>query len=149
MRKDEKTKIYELKKHLRRYKKQMLVIRRLENKLANIDDKIYKIKTVSYSDEPKGGRPVTITDLLSDKIELGERINHLVQKARQLRSETLSEIDMLDDPRYAEVMEQYYIECKTFEDIADSTGYTLRHIMRLQSEALKSMSLKWHNDDIT
>lgn len=149
MRKDEKIKIYELKKHLRRYKKQMLVIRRLENKLANIDDKIYKIKTVSYSDEPKGGQPITITDLLSDKIELEERINHLVQKARQLRSETLSEIDMLDDPRYAEVMEQYYIECKTFEDIADSTGYTLRHIMRLQSEALKSMSLKWHNHDIT
>ena len=129
------------KKFMKRYTKNKALIERLENKLALLEDRITSAKSPNYSGMPRGGTRVTTAELISDKIELEERIRRLKDKGETLRSEVLAEIDRLDDVRYAIVLEGFFINGYSFEDIADNEGYTLRHVFRLYSEAIKFLTM--------
>ena len=129
------------KKYLKRYRKNVACINRLENKLRDLDDRITKVKTPTLSGMPRGGVPVTIDELISDKIELENRIKRLRQKNKKVRAEVLEEIDSLDDPRYCEVLESYLIECRTLEEIAESECYTVRHVYRLYCDAIAQLTV--------
>jgi chromosome segregation ATPase len=129
------------KRYMKRYKKNKALISRLEKKLADLNDRIYKIKSSSFSAMPKGGNPIDITDLIADKEELLGRISRLKEKGKILKTETLSIIDDLDDVRYAEILESFFVDCKTFEEISDEMGYTTRNIIKIYSEAIVNLSL--------
>lgn len=131
----------EMKKdYLRRYRVNVLLVRRLENKHRNIDEKLYKVKSPNYSGMPRGGVPFSIEDLISKKLEIEKRIARLKAKGEKIREEILEKIDELEDTRHVEIMELYFIECKDFRTMASETGYTERHIFRLYSEAINRMS---------
>ena len=138
---DEKIQEIERKKRsLKRYKKNLACIGRLEEKLILLDEKIKSVKSPNYSGMPRGGTPVTVEELLSDKIELEERIKRLRGKSKNLKTDILEEIDSLEDPRYCEVLEGFFIDCKSLEDIAENEGYNVRHVYRLYSEAVKTLA---------
>ena len=130
------------KRSLKRYKKNKALIGRLEEKLALLEDRLTSVRSSKYSDMPRGGTPVTVEDLILDKAELEERIERLRAKGRDLRSEILAEIDTLEDTRYAEVLESFFIDGYTLEEIADNEGYTVRHVYRLYSEAITFLALR-------
>ncbi len=129
------------KRSLKRYKKNLSCIERLEAKLNQIETRMTSIRSSKFTDMPRGGIPITIEDLTIDKIELEERIDRLKKKSRKLRSEILEEIDRVDDVRYSEVLESFFIDCKSLEDIAEKMGYTDRHIYRLYSEGVTYLAL--------
>lgn len=129
------------KRSLKRYKKNKALIGRLEEKLALLEDRLTSVRSPRFSDMPRGGKPVTVEDLILDKTELEERIERLRTKGKGLRSEILAEIDTLEDTRYAEVLESFFIDGYTLEEIADNEGYTVRHVYRLYSEAITFLAL--------
>lgn len=129
------------KRSLKRYKKNRACIDRLEEKLSLLDDRIKSIKTPSLSGMPRGGQPITIDELMSDKMDLEKRIARLKEKSDNLKYEILEEIDTLDDVRYVEILESFFIDCIDLEDIADNEGYTVRHVYRLYSEAVTKLAL--------
>ena len=133
--------IEQKKRSLKRYKKNLACISRLEDKLALLDNRITSVRSPNLSGMPRGGQPVSLDELLSDKIELEERIERLRKKSAGLKREILAEIDSLDDFRYCEILEAFFIECLSLEDIADRDGYTTRHVYRLYSEAVKELAL--------
>lgn len=136
------SKIQELdkrKKYLKQYKKTKALVERLEKKLYSLDERIYSVKSPIVSDMPRGGVPVELVDLLSDKEELEARINRLNQKARRYKIEITDKIDELEDVRYAEILEAFFIDFKTFDEIADEKGYHTRHVIRLYSEAILAL----------
>ena len=133
------------KRYLKRYKKNLALIERLENKLADLNERIYKIKSPSFSAMPKGSNPVDLSDLISDKDELEARIKRLRKKGKTLKAETLEIIDELDDVRYAEILESFFIDCKSFEEISEDMGYTTRWIIKVYSEAISKISIKTLN----
>ena len=90
---------------------------------------------------PRGGVPVTMDDLLSDKTDLENRIKRLKEKSKKLKSEILEEIDSLDEPRYIAVLEGFFIDCLSMEDIAENEGYTVRHIYSLYHDAIRALTL--------
>lgn len=51
----------------------------------------------------------------------------------------LEEIDTLEDDRYVEVLESFFIDCKSFADIAEDTGYQERHVIRLYSQGIEEL----------
>jgi DNA-directed RNA polymerase specialized sigma subunit len=85
---------------------------------------------------PRGGTPITTADLIADKCELESRIAKLKSKAARIRSEIIDEIDLLDDPRYADILEAYFLDGLTMEEVAARYSYTTRHAYRLYSEAV-------------
>lgn len=129
------------KRILKRYKRNAAMIDRLAEKLEELNNKIYSLNSPSLSDMPRGGEPVQVEDLIADKLILEQRIERLKVKGQALRSELMDLIDNLDDPRYAEILERFFIDREDFETIANETGYTVRHVIRLYSEGILSMSL--------
>lgn len=124
------------KRYLRRYRKNLSCIDRLEEKLKLLEVRLSSPKSPNLSGMPRGGTPVTIEDLISDRKELEDRITRLKAKSKILKSEILEEIDTLDDPRYCEILEAYFIDGYTLEKIAEKECYTDRHVFRLYSEAI-------------
>lgn len=147
MEKDKIQEVEKKKRELKRYKKNLACINRLEEKLFSLDERIRSVKSPSYSGMPRGSTPVTTEDLIADKMELEERINRLVAKGRNLKREILEEIDSVEDYRYCEILEAFFIGCQTLEDIAEENGYTVRHVYRLYSEAVTLLALRCHKDD--
>lgn len=127
--------------YLKRYRKNILLIDRLEEKLARLDDRIFKIKSTTFGDQPKGGIPISLDELLADKEDLNIRINKLLVRGRKYKQEIEQQIDSLEDVRYAEILEMFFIELKDFEIIADELGYTIRHVIRLYSEAIDILAM--------
>ena len=131
------------KKSLKRYKNNLACIRRLEGKLYLLEERIKSVKSPNLSGMPRGGVPVTIEDLISDKMDLERRIKKLKSKNKIVKSEILDEIDSLDDSRYCEILEAFFIDCKTIQDIAEEMGYTDRYIYDLYSDAVTELALNY------
>lgn len=126
---------------LRRYRNNLSCVSRLERKLALLDERITTIKSPNFSGMPKGGVPVTIEDLLSDKMDLEKRIKRLKKKGKEIKESILEEIDSLEDSRYCDVLEAYFIDGLSIEKIAENMGYTERHIYTLYKEAISILSV--------
>ncbi len=141
MTENEKSEFHRKKRWLKRYRKNRACLFRLEEKLAQLDERLYRVKAPNYSGMPRGGTAATIEDLLTDKTELEARINRFCVQGRRIKAETLEKIDELEDSRHAEVLEYYFIDCLSMDEIAELTGYTNRHVFRLYSEAIGLMSL--------
>jgi hypothetical protein len=124
------------KRSLKRYKKNLACVGRLEDKLRSLDERRLSVKSPSLSGMPRGGIKVTNEDLTADRIDLEKRIKRLKDKGNRLRDQILEEIDSLEDPRYCEVLEAFFIECKSISDIAEDMGYTDRYIYDLYKDAV-------------
>lgn len=135
------------KRYLKRYRKNRALIRRLKNKIINLDDRIKSIRSPGFSDMPRGGTPITKEDLTAEKVDIERRIERLELKGGNIKNDIIDIIDELEDPRYAEVLESFLIDCKDFGDIAEDNGYSVRHVERLYGEAIKAivgiMSENW------
>lgn len=129
------------KQYLKRYKKNKALIDRLQDKILMLDQRVKGIRSPSFSDMPRGGTPITKEDLIAEKIEIEERISRLETKGKKIKTEILEKIDELDDPRYVEILEAFFVRCKDFDYIAEESGYTKRHVIRLYSEAIQNMSI--------
>lgn len=127
------------KKFLKRYKRNNACIDRLKIKLKELDERIKSAKSPNYSGMPKGGVPVTVEELISDKLDLEKRIDKLKAKKSKLKNDVVEQIDNLDDTRYIDILEKFFIELMSFGEIAEELGYNERHVIRLYSEAIKEL----------
>lgn len=125
------------KRSLKRYKINLACIGRLEEKLTLLDERIKSVKSPNYSGMPRGGTPVSLEELLSDKVDLEKRIKRLKDKCKKLKDQILEEIDSIEDPRYCEVLEAYFIDCMTMPEIALEMGYSERYTYDLYDKAIK------------
>ena len=94
---------------------------------------------------PRGGTPITTADLIADKCELESRIAKLKSKSARIRSEILDEIDLLDDSRYVDVLEAYFIDGLTMDEVAARYCYTVRHAYRLYQDAILILAFESQN----
>lgn len=130
------------KRILKRYRINRSCIERLEDKLYLLEQRLQSVKSPGFSDMPRGnGSPITTEELILDKLDLEKRIKRLKNKSVKIRDQLLEAIDSLEDPRYCEVLESYFIECKTIEDIALDMGYNDRYIYDLYRKAIIEINL--------
>lgn len=91
-----------------------------------------------------------IDDLLSDQLtsddnillsETRERIEAIEQDSNQIRKEIYTVIDRLDNYHEIEVLEMFFIFNYNFERIADEKCYSIRHVIRTYSRAIRNLEL--------
>ena len=91
-----------------------------------------------------------IDDLLSDQLtsddtillsETKERIEAIEQDSNQIRKEIYTVIDRLDNYHEIEVLEMFFIFNYNFERIADEKCYSIRHVIRTYSRAIRNLEL--------
>lgn len=128
------------KRSLKKYKKNSAKLTRLEEKLHVLEERITSVRSPNYSGMPRGGTPVTLADLLADKIELEERIANQKEINREYKRAITKELDQLDDVKHIEVLELFFIDCLTPEEIAEELNYNVRTVYRLYSEGVKLLT---------
>ena len=136
----EETKIK--KSFLKRYRNYLIRIERLEEKLLSIDNQLEGMSSKQISDMPTGGLPVTVEDILNRKEETKKRIQRLIDTSLLVKEEIYEVIDHIDDYRFAEVLESYFIECKTLEVIAEEKHYSVQHVGYLYGKGLEMIQLE-------
>ena len=129
------------KRFLKRYIKNEACRKRLEEKVATLENRMKGLKAVTISDMPRGGSPISLEDLLIQKEELLERINRVKKKSDKYRKEILAEIDQLDDEREVEILESYYLEDKDIVDIAIEIGYHEKTVGNIFHSAIVNLAL--------
>lgn len=130
----------ENKRFLLGYRKIMDKIERLEEKLKVLTDR-YELKAQTYSDEPKGGRPATLEDMVIQKERLESRIAAYYSKSRAIRDKFEKAAEKMDNQTEARILDYYFFEGMTLEQIADELGYTVRHVSRLYHHGLSVIDL--------
>ena len=134
------SKFEENKRFLLGYRKIMDKIERLEDKLKVLTDR-YELKAQAYSDEPKGGRPATLEDMVIQKEKLESRIEAYYSKSRAIRDKFEKAAEKMDNQIEAKILDYYFFEGMTLEQIADKLGYTVRHVSRLYHHGLSVIDL--------
>ena len=73
-------------------------------------------------------------------VELEGLVDQKIQEQLTLKDETLLTIGKLKDRRQRMILTEYYLEMKTWEQVAVDIGYSYQHVMRLHGYALKAVS---------
>lgn len=81
-----------------------------------------------------------IDTIIDMQVEIRREICNLVH----LKNEARNKINQLSDSRYIDILTDYYINCKTWEQVAEDNGYSDRHVRRLHGYALQSFRKKFN-----
>lgn len=93
---------------------------------------------------------VRFDDLNKDKIssedsifltETQDRIKAIEQDSVKIRKEIYAVIDKLDNYHEIEVLEMFFIFDYDFEKIADEKCYSIRHVIRTYSRAIRNLEI--------
>lgn len=114
-------------------------IKRLENKLAQIDEDMATLKSPKLTSEPKASVRITLDDKLIQHDELEDKINTLLKHMRRIRCEITQCIDALDNQRQAEVLDRYFISAQSLEYIADDIGYSRSYVTKLYVQGVQTV----------
>ena len=136
----------EVKRFLRRYEYNEDRIKELEEELELLQERATSVSSPQLSDMPRGGVKKTKEDIIAEIDILERRVDRLIVKRRALKEEIEMVIDDLGDPKLCKVLDLYYIEFKTLEQIADEMCYTVRYVGELYHKALNAIVLPVKNE---
>ncbi|GEO48475.1 hypothetical protein [Companilactobacillus kimchii] len=129
-------KFQENKKFLKRYKPFLRQLKRLEERLYQLDDRIESTHSARITGMPGGGIPRGLNDELGQREELEQRINNLLMESRPIKHEILSTLDHLDNPNQANVLELFFINDMDLYTISENLDYSFRQANRLYKEGI-------------
>lgn len=129
------------KAYLMRYRKIHTKIDRLKDKLNRLNER-YDLKGVSYSSEPSSSVKKTLDDVLAQKEYLENKIDEMVSKSIDIRNEIAEKLLDLDNQLEATVLDFYFLERYSLNDIADELSYSDRQIERLYVDGIMSVECR-------
>lgn len=71
--------------------------------------------------------------------DLDAEINAEIDKLVDVQKDIMHTIGKVDDERYRIILTERYIDCKTFEQIADDIHYSYMQIFRLHGQSLAAV----------
>jgi DNA-directed RNA polymerase specialized sigma24 family protein len=89
----------------------------------------------SLTGMPRGGAK-DWTETADRLIELEQRVNAQIREMVRWKLAAIDAIRAVEDPRLAEVLELYYIDGFTWEQVAERMGLDPRWVFRLHGRAL-------------
>lgn len=129
------------KAYLMRYRKIHTKIDRLKDKLNRLNER-YDLKGVSYSSEPSSSVKKTLDDVLAQKEYLENKIDEMVSESIDIKNEIAEKLLDLDNQLEATVLDFYFLERYSLNDIADELSYSDRQIERLYVDGIMSVECR-------
>lgn len=126
------------KAYLMRYRKIHTKIDRLKDKLNRLNER-YDLKGVSYSSEPSSSVKKTLDDVLAQKEYLENKLDEMISESIDIRNEITEKLLDLDNQLEATVLDFYFLEQYSLNDIADELSYSNRQIERLYIDGIMSV----------
>ena len=94
------------------------------------------------SDMPKGRGTREWTDTVLELVDLCRTIDSEIRQLCRVKREVTEAIDSVEDMRYRRILELRYRSYKTWEQIAQETGYDERYIYKLHGRALLDVKIR-------
>lgn len=129
------------KAYLMRYRKIHTKIDRLKDKLNRLNER-YDLKGVSYSSEPSSTVTQTLDDIIAQKEYLQNKLNKLIDESYNIRNDIMDKLLDLDNQLEATVLDFYFLEQYSLNDIADELSYSERQIERLYIDGIMSIECR-------
>lgn len=112
------------------------------------NDELYHLKLKSLQVSPQSqsekvqssGSGGDFTKIIDKIILLQDKINEEIDLLVELKEQARTLIHRLTDERYKAVLTEYYLNHKTWEQVADCMNYDLRWVYRIHGKALKEFS---------
>jgi DNA-directed RNA polymerase specialized sigma subunit len=92
-------------------------------------------RMAQISDMPRGGNS-DWTETANALIDLEKDMNAKIREMVKVKRLAMEAIEAVEEIRYREVLELYYLNGYTWEKVAEQMGYDVRHITRLHGKAL-------------
>lgn len=105
-----------------------------------------KLKSLQVSPQSKGERVQSssgggdFTTIIDRIVDLQNKINQEIDELVKLKDNARTLIHKLTDRRYQTVLTEYYINHKTWEQVADIMDYDLRYVYKVHGRALQVFS---------
>ena len=106
--------------------------------IAETRDRLTKVTQTYDGDGAQSSKDPHKYDHL---VELESLCDELIDKQYELKAEILRKISQLPDRRHRLVLKEYYIDCKTWEQVSVDLHYSYMHTTRLHGYALKAFQL--------
>ena len=125
-------------------KQYMNRVRRVDKEIQALDRLILKtresVESITQKYDSDGARSTKNPHKYDRLVELESLVDEKIQEQLNLKAETLITIAKLKDRRQRIVLTEYYLEMKTWEQVAVDIGYTYQHTMRIHGYALKTIA---------
>lgn len=120
-------------------------IEREEEQLERLRAKVEAGRMSSVTGMPRGGAS-DWTETVDRLIELERRLNARIREMCALKQSAMDMIDRVEEARYREVLELYYLHGLTWTQVAEVMHLDLRWIYRLHGRALRAVRPSEHFD---
>lgn len=127
------------KRELKRYKEMDCELKRLEDKIAEIETKLYSVKTPTLSDMPKGGMAADMADKIAKLADLKALYDDKWDELINERLRIEEAINSLEDSTERALMGYKYIDGLTWEEVCVKINYSWKQTHRIHSRALKNI----------
>lgn len=104
-----------------------------EERLAQLDARLYSPPSRRITNMPRGGQPVTMETLIAEKIELQDQINAKCMQRNMIKQS----IEAMPHARDRRILKLMYIDGMTQEAIAERINYSLTQTRRYYEAALE------------
>lgn len=101
----------------------------LQMNIARISPQTTNDRVQSSSDND----PMKIVDKI---VDLRNEINAEIDELVDLKIAVRAKINQLSDERFVIILTDYYINCKTWEQVATDNHYDIRYVFKLHDHAL-------------
>ena len=96
--------------------------------------------TAQLSDMPHGSAISDKSKITDKRIDLENSLGDIVVKLYERINQAKGYINTLTNSDQRTVLTEYYLNDKTWEEIAYKTNYTYRHVHRIHGRGLKELS---------
>ena len=125
-------------------KQYMNRVRRVDQEIQMLERLIQRtresVEAVTQKYDGDGAQATKNPHKFDRLVELEGLVDQKIQEQLTLKAETLLTIGKLKDRRQRMIPTEYYLEMKTWEQVAVDIGYSYQHVMRLHGYALKAVS---------
>ena len=114
-------------------------IEELHQLQLNVDQIIPQTTGERVQSSNKGSFTKTVDKI----VDLQNKINSEIDSLLELKSEVRNKINQLSDERFIVVLTDYYINCKTWEQVAKDNYFNSRYVYKLHGQALQDFREKF------
>lgn len=122
-------------------------VRGIDRKIAREEEQLERLRArveagrmSAVTGMPRGGSS-DWTDTVDHLIVLEQRLNARIREMCQVKGRAIDMIDRVEDGRFRELLDCYYIKGMTWEQVAHEMHLDLRWVYRLHGRALRAVRM--------
>ena len=125
------------REYLKQIRDENFKLKALEDRIVELKNNLYRIKALVYDkDRVDGGTPIDIADRLGALQQLMDEPNSKWNELIQNKRLALAINYEIKDSRYQAVLEERYINMRSWDFIARRMQYEPRNVFKLHGKAL-------------